>query len=325
MFPPIPLTFKGETIDAFEIGTKNTFLGGELQLNATAFYYKYKDFQVSRIINRTSFNDNTNAKIYGVEVEAIVKPSRNFTVNASMSYLSTEISDFSTVDTRNPSNGRSDVVIIKDLQSAANCVVAPSVEGSVPIANTLALVNGFNAAAGGGLIRPAVQVPGTNSYGAFSLCGALGSFLRANTPAGTYLFDAGAGGGFFLPGGVERNLKGNELANSPNWKFSVGAQYDAELAGGWTISPRVDVHFTGESWGSNFNTIRDKISAYEIVNAQVTLTAPEDRFFARAFVSNVFNSQAITGKYVTDPSSGLFTNIYTLDPRTYGISAGFKF
>lgn len=325
LFPPIPLTFKGETIDAYEIGTKNTFLGGELQLNATAFYYKYKDFQVSRIINRTSFNDNTDAKIYGVEVEAIVRPARNFTVNASMSYLNTEISDFSTVDTRNPSNGRSDVVIIKDLQSAANCVVAPSVEGSVPIANTLALVNGFNAVAGGGLIRPAVQVPGTNSYGAFSLCGALGSFLHANTPAGTYLFDAGAGGGFFLPGGVERNLKGNELANSPNWKFSVGAQYDAELAGGWVISPRVDVHFTGESWGSNFNTIRDKIPAYEIVNAQVTLTAPEDRFFARAFVSNVFNSQAITGKYITDPSSGLFTNIYTLDPRTYGISAGFKF
>lgn len=85
------------------------------------------------------------------------------------------------------------------------------------------------------------------------------------------------------------------------------------------------MHFTGESWGSNFNTIRDKIPAYEIVNAQVTLTAPEDRFFARAFVSNVFNSQAITGKYITDPSSGLFTNIYTLDPRTYGISAGFKF
>jgi iron complex outermembrane receptor protein len=54
----------------------------------------------------------------------------------------------------------------------------------------------------------------------------LGSFIRANTPAGTYLFDAGAGGGFFLPGGVERNLKGNELANSPNFKFSVGAQYD---------------------------------------------------------------------------------------------------
>lgn len=324
LFPPIPLNFKSETVDAFEIGTKNTFLGGELQLNATAFYYKYKDFQVSRIINRTSFNDNTDATIYGVELEAIVRPARNFAVNASMSYLNTEISDFSTVDTRNPSNGRSDVVIIKDLQSAANCVVAPIVEGSVSINDTLALVNGFNALASGGLIRPAVEVPGTNSYGAFSLCGALGSFIQSAAPD-TYLFDAGAGGGFFLPGGVERNLKGNELANSPNWKFSVGAQYDADLGGGWSISPRVDVHFTGGSWGSNFNTIRDKIAAYEIVNAQVTLTAPEERFFARAFVSNLFNSQAITGKYITDPSSGMFTNIYTLDPRTYGISAGFKF
>ncbi len=324
LFPPIPLTFKSETVDAFEIGTKNTFLGGELQLNATAFYYKYKDFQVSRIINRTSFNDNTDATIYGVELEAIVRPARNFTVNASMSYLNTEISDFSTVDTRNPSNGRSDVVIIKDLESAANCVVAPIVEGSVSIDDTLTLVNGFNALGGGGLIRDAVQVPGTNSFGAFSLCGALGSYIQAAAPD-TYLFDAGAGGGFFLPGGVERNLKGNELANSPNWKFSVGAQYDADLGGGWSISPRVDVHFTGSSWGSNFNTIRDKIAAYEIVNAQVTLTAPEERFFARAYVSNLFNSQAITGKYITDPSSGLFTNIYTLDPRTYGISAGFKF
>jgi hypothetical protein len=217
------------------------------------------------------------------------------------------------------------VVIIKDLQSAANCVVAPAVAGSVPIANTLALVNGFNAVAGGGLIRPAVQVPGTNSFGAFSLCGALGSFIHANTPAGTYLFDAGAGGGFFLPGGVERNLKGNELANSPNFKFSVGAQYDIKTNSGWTITPRADLYFTGNAWGSNFNTVRDRIKSYEIVSTQLTVSGPEDKFYARAFVSNLFNSQAITGKYITDPSSGLFTNIYTLDPRTYGVAVGFRF
>ncbi len=325
LFPPIPLTFEGELIDAFEVGTKNSFIGGQLQLNATGFYYKYNGFQVSRIINRTSFNENTNATIYGLELETIIRPVRDFAVNASLSYLKTEIGSFSTVDTRNPSNGRSDVVIIKDLQSAANCVVVPTVPGSVPIANTLALVNGFNAALGGGSIRPATSVPGTNSFGAFSLCGALGSFLRANTPAGTYLYDAGAGGGFFLPGGVERNLKGNELANSPQFKFSVGAQYDIRTNSGWTITPRADLYFTGNSWGSNFNTIRDRIKSYEIVNTQLTVSGPEDKFYARAFVSNLFNSQAITGKYLTDPSSGLFTNIYTLDPRTYGVAVGFRF
>ncbi|PKB14446.1 TonB-dependent receptor-like protein [Novosphingobium kunmingense] len=325
LFPPVPTTFKGETIDAFEVGTKNTFLGGELQLNLTGFYYKYKDFQVSRIINRTSFNDNTDANIWGAELEAIIRPSRNFTVNASMSYLNTKILNFSAIDTRNPSNGRSDVAIIKDLQSGANCVVAPTVAGSVPIATTLALVNGFNAAAGGGLIRPAVQVPGTNSYGAYSLCGALGDFLRASTPVGTYMYDTGAGGGQFLPGGVARDISGNELANSPKWKFAIGAQYDADIGGDWTLTPRVDLSVTGTSWGSNFNTIRDKLAGYEIVNAQLILTGPESKISARAFISNVFNSQAITGKYITDPSSALFTNIYTLDPRTYGVAVGFKF
>jgi hypothetical protein len=45
----------------------------------------------------------------------------------------------------------------------------------------------------------------------------------------------------------------------------------------------------------------------------------------RAFVSNIFDSNSITGQYVTDQSSGLFTNIFTLEPRRYGIAAGFKF
>ena len=98
LFPPIPLTFEGELIDAFEVGTKNSFIGGQLQLNATGFYYKYNGFQVSRIINRTSFNENTNATIYGLELETIIRPVRDFAVNASLSYLKTEIGSFSTVE-----------------------------------------------------------------------------------------------------------------------------------------------------------------------------------------------------------------------------------
>src|SRR3546814_10652036 len=35
-------SFGSESIDAFEIGSKNVFANGALQLNATAFYYKYR-------------------------------------------------------------------------------------------------------------------------------------------------------------------------------------------------------------------------------------------------------------------------------------------
>ncbi len=36
-----PLTFAPETLDAYEVGAKNTLLGGKLQANITAWYYQY--------------------------------------------------------------------------------------------------------------------------------------------------------------------------------------------------------------------------------------------------------------------------------------------
>ena len=61
------------------------------------------------------------------------------------------------------------------------------------------------------------------------------------------------------------------------------------------------------------------------MNASLQLNAPDDRFFVRGFVQNLTKNNAITGQYVTDASSGLFTNAFTLEPRRYGIAAGFKF
>src|SRR3546814_5294348 len=57
----VPESFKPEQVDAFEIGSKNSFGNGALQLNATAFYYKYKDLQLSKIVARTAVNDNVSA------------------------------------------------------------------------------------------------------------------------------------------------------------------------------------------------------------------------------------------------------------------------
>ena len=84
-------TFKPETINAYEIGTKNTFFDGLLRLNASAFYYDYKGLQLSRIVGRTSVNDNTDASIYGVEVEGVLRPSQDFLLNFSGSYLKSKI------------------------------------------------------------------------------------------------------------------------------------------------------------------------------------------------------------------------------------------
>jgi iron complex outermembrane recepter protein len=66
----VPESFGPESIDAFEIGTKNSFFNGMLQVNLTGFYYNYKDLQLSRIIARTSVNDTIDARIWGLEFES---------------------------------------------------------------------------------------------------------------------------------------------------------------------------------------------------------------------------------------------------------------
>ena len=60
-------------------------------------------------------------------------------------------------------------------------------------------------------------------------------------------------------------------------------------------------------------------------NAVLQLNSADERWFVRGFVQNIFDSNSVTGLYVTDASSGNFTNIYTLDPRRYGVAIGAKF
>jgi outer membrane receptor protein involved in Fe transport len=309
-----PVTFQPEFINAFEVGTKNTFRGGVFQANLTGFYYDYKGLQLSRIINRTSFNDNTDATIYGVEGEFVVAPTPRWLFNISASYLHTRVKELSLLDVRDPSGGRDDAVIIKDLGGGANCTF--QVPGNPALAN--AFVAGFNQAIG---LQGPVPVPGTNTTGAFSICNALrDAALGAGIPVVT------EGANRTLPGGIAVDLDGNELPNSPAFKIILGAQYTLPLgSSGWNAVLRADYSFTDEIYSRTFNRPIDRVEAYDILSANVQFNAPGDKWFIRGFIQNAFGSDAITGQYITDPSSGLFTNVFTVEPRRYGIAAGFSF
>jgi iron complex outermembrane recepter protein len=324
----VPESYNPEFINSFEIGSKNTFAGGKFRFNLTGFYYQYKALQLSRIVGRTAVNDNVDANIYGIEADAVFRPSRSVQINMGASYLKTKVSsDKFLGNPRDPSGGRSDAVIIKDVTNVANCAVIPTTPGNAAGTNTLvAAINGslgLNAPvafpAGSGL------APGTT--GAFGICSALqgaiaapGAGLRAlfATPTGALPFSVESSG-------VPVNIRGNQLPQAPTYKFSVGVQYTAEFAGGMSLVPRFDLTYTGESSGSIFNGTVNRIEGYAQMNAQIQLNGRDDRWFARAFIQNIDNNSATTGLYVTDQSSGLFTNIFTLEPRRFGIAAGVKF
>ena len=311
----VPTTFAPEKVDAFEIGSKNTFGNGALRLNLTGFYYKYKSLQLSRIVARTSVNDNVDVNIYGVEAEGVVSPIPPLVINMNFSYLNSKVANDKFLgNPRDVSGGRSDAVIIKDLTNASNCAVVATTPGNV------AGVNGYVAAINSAVgLQAPTPVPGTNTTGAYSICSA----LTASAATVGALF----GGVQVLGSGVEVNVRGNELPNAPRYKASAGVQYTIPIgSSGYTLVPRGDINYTGDTWGTIFNKNPiDRIRGYEVINAQVQLNAPNDRFYVRGFVQNLTANDSTTGLYVTDQSSGLFTNIFTIEPRRYGIAAGFKF
>lgn len=340
----VPDQFTPETIGAFEIGSKNVFGNGELMLNATAFYYKYNNLQLSRIVARTSVNDNVDADIYGFEVEGVVRPDPAWTVNLGFSYLKSKVTeDKFLANPRDPSGGRADAVIIRDISNGSNCAVVPTVAGNATGANGFVtainnLINQIGASRNGGTNPAPLAGPsafpansGVSATGAYSLCailtaGATGNIATINpafAPAQALLNSFGAM--TVYNGGLPVNIKGNELPQAPNYKFSIGVQYEAEFDNGMVLTPRFDLAYTGESFGNIFGGRVNRVNGFAQANAQVQLDGLDKRWFVRAFVQNIFDSSSTTGLYVGDQTAGVYTNVFTLEPRRYGIAAGFKF
>jgi iron complex outermembrane recepter protein len=331
----VPESFGPETIDAFEIGSKNTFLDGTLQVNLTGFYYKYSDLQLSRIIARTSVNDTIDARIWGLELETIMRPSYNWLINMNVSYLNAEVDgDQFFSNPRDPGGGDPNAVIIKDITNGALCAVTGgNANGYVATVNNI--INGgvdvdgdgnLDIQPGAGL-QPPSPFPadgGIASNGAFSICELLGGLVGAPAAPGVTLGQA-FGGIEVLSPGVQVNLRGNKLPQAPEFKASIGVQYTAEFDNGMSLVPRFDLAYTGEQFGNVFNGNVNRIKPFVQANAQIQLNGADDRWFVRGFIQNIFDSDSVTGLYVTDASSGLFTNIFTLDPRRYGIAIGAKF
>lgn len=310
----VPESFGSETIDAFEIGVKNSFFNGMLQVNLTGFYYNYSDLQLSRIIARTSVNDTIDARIWGLELESIIRPADNWLVNMNLSYLNAKVKgDQFFSNPRDPGGGDPNAVIIKDITNGAHCAVT----SALGAAGANGFVAGVNTALGLQAPTPFPSDANIASTGAFSICNVLSA--QAAAPANAAL------GIQVLSPGVEVNLRGNSLPQAPEYKASVGVQYTAQFGGGMSLVPRFDLAMTGVQYGNIFNGRVNRIEPFVQANAQIQLNGPDDKWYVRGFIQNIFDSNSTTGLYVTDASSGLFTNIFTLDPRRYGIAVGAKF
>jgi len=99
--PLIPATFAPETVTAYEIGSKNRFLNGALQLNLAAYRNDFRDLQVQNqfVVGATTLSAIRNAgKAYsqGIEIDLQARPTPELTLNATANFVKTRYTDYIT-------------------------------------------------------------------------------------------------------------------------------------------------------------------------------------------------------------------------------------
>lgn len=302
-----PQTFDPEFIDAFEIGTKNSI--GPLQINATGFYYDYQGYQITQIINRTSANFNIDAELQGFELESLWSPVENMLLNLNLGLLDTEIQDTFAVDVLDRANGRDDIVVLKNPATFANCAVSAAgyaaVLGAIdagildPGASAGICLGAFAGQEMGFGLTDADQVSAIDSNGQLITYDAL-------TP-----FD-----------GEAKDISGNSIPNAPDMTLNFGGEYTFVGISDtpWDLTLRADYYYQDDSFSRVWNTPRDQLESWDNLNLTLKLYNTDNDLSVELFGKNVTDEEVITGAYLTDDSSGLFTNIFLTEPRTYGIA-----
>ncbi|HEY2661061.1 MAG TPA: TonB-dependent receptor [Caulobacteraceae bacterium] len=299
-------TFAPVYVDAFEVGTKNVALNGTLTANLTGFYYLENGYQVSTIVNKSSVNTNINAKLYGVEFEGRWSPIKDLSLNSNIGYLHTEITSGSQLDQLDLTDNNPALQLVK-ASDGSNCVV-----------NTAAL--GTLLAIQGG----AANIPGItgNANALLGACGGAYSALGLYDYTGIANVQTSATTGVGL--GVTQNLIGRQLPNSPEFTASIGADYVIRLEN-WKVTAHADYYWQDSSYARIFNDQADFLRSWDNANATLNFDRKDWGLTVQLYIKNIFDKQPLTDAYLTDASSGLFQNVFTLDPRTYGIAVTKKF
>jgi len=348
LFTGVAREFDPEFVNSYEVGVKNVLADGRMTANVAGFYYEYEGYQITRIVNRTSVNANLDATIKGLEAEFTWEPVNGLVFDLNVGYLQSEITDSlgGLVDPINVTNGNANYTGVSDALRWTRQMVYDSGGvflgtfgpggslASVPAGATVRQVNVADlAGANGGLAQAAaggiVSTPSLATISTAARCivsnAAITAISGINPALLPFACQLGRGfGGDPLSGsdGIKRLLEGNDLPNTPEWTVSFGAQYTMPLGGSWAATARADYYYQADSFSRIFNAANDQLDSYSQINASLRFDNENAGLYASIFVKNIADDDVITDLYLTDQSSGLFTNAFLLEPRTFGITLG---
>lgn len=127
-----------------------------------------------------------------------------------------------------------------------------------------------------------------------------------------------------------QDLTGRRPTFSPKWQANFGAEYTTpEFGGGFTLSLRGDMAYTGEVYSTNDLSPQGVIDSYTLYNGRITLTAPDKSWTFAVFGENLTNERYFRNKFsqtldavfgVRTPATGAtLLRGFVGVPRTWGV------
>lgn len=282
------IPFSPEKVTAFELGSKNRFMDGAIQLNFAAYYNKFSDLQVQQALpapnGLTTISIITNAgkaRSYGAELELIVRPVPKLTFQVGYAYLNSKFTEY-----RQPATANG-------LTSAQlGCPQAPAATDFACEAGRFGPL-GFTFP--NGVANP-------------------DRFVQVLTGQAVY--------NYIIAGtGVSGTQYTSNIPLSPEHTLTASLAYGFELGGGM-LTPSIQTYLNSGYFNTDFNTPLDRQPSYTKTDARLTFTARESRFTLQAYIENIENNAVLNRVAVGANRS--FNGAYAL-PRTYGVKVGFLF
>jgi len=321
-----PHIFAPEFVNAYELGTKNTLLDGAVTFDADIFHYDYKGYQISQIVDRTSINLNFNATVNGAEIESSWEPLPGLKFNFAGGYEDTAVAKGeSAIDLMDRTAGHPGWMVVKpSVLSTSNCILPDYV-----VAEMIAIVRVWDSGnytsslygvSDGALISSIPALTGAKGPGGYA-CELEYTYGRDAVheadPSANSGFDptTAPNGGY----GFSKDLSGNKLPNAPKFTTSLSADWTLPVSEDWAATLHSDFYWQSQSFARIFNDRPyDKLRGYSNVNAALILTSANG-WQVMGYVKNIFDTTAITGAFLYSDDVDLTTNVFTTDPRLYGV------
>ena len=314
-----PSLYDPEIVNVFEVGMKNTLMDGRLQLNLSAYHNELEGLQLSKIVRRSSINENADATITGVEAEFTFFVTNTLMIDGFVAQTDATIDEFSSVDPINPGAATQILPLAPGATGflgdfaplAATCDPLVFLGQAAPSATC-----GLGLAASNAQLAALVKYANTDTGLVFKSFGPLCTqpfFGLDSTTLPCPVTD-----------GVEQDLSGNKLPGSADLNYRLGVtKFVDTTAGTWTA--RADYSYRGDTESDTFNRKIGHVDAYSQVDVSLRYQPNDGNWFVGAYIRNLRDDDHVYAYYATDPTVGGFSNGVAIDPKIMGINFGMNF